>query len=253
MAAVPLGPWDEEPDVWNVLELNDEEWPGFAKVEIRRANKWDDKKAKGKHGGDRELAGVDNAPVKITICFWTSAQYIRLQELMPTVEPVPGKKKLEAIKIGHAVATFRNVRAITVDEVAGPTYGPGEFGIITIDATEHRPPDAKNATGTAKGGGGSKKGQSNCDALADQYAQAMRDAADLQSQMAARQNEYYQGGNTVAEVDPNLRESQFNNDMHALREQQKNAYARAENANSQMQSQGCNKSKPSGSDSVQNP
>ena len=35
--SVPMGPWDTNPGDWNVLELNDEEWPGFARVEIRRA------------------------------------------------------------------------------------------------------------------------------------------------------------------------------------------------------------------------
>jgi len=254
--SVPMGPWDQNPGDWNVLELNDEEWPGFARVEIKRANKWDDKKAKGSHGGERELAGVDCAPVKITIHFWTSEQYERLKELMPTIEPIPGKKKLDAIKIGHAVASFRNVKSITIDEVSGPTYGAGELGTLHIEATEHRPPDTKKATGTAKGGGGGSKAtstNSRCAELKREMNEARRHASQVEKEISRARSDYYGPTGGGDELNKEKARDNFNNTMRSLEQERDGALQRTDAAARQMNSLNCPQNPPSENPKVTNP
>ncbi len=159
-------PWDEDGEFWDRIEINAVEWPGRATIDIVRANKWDTKKAKGKHGGEREFNGADLAKVKIQICCWTTAQMLGLVDLLPTIEPNPGKEKPDAVSITHPVAIIRKCLTVTIDNVS--TKVTDKMMVVDIDATEHRPPEAKNATGTASGKGGSgfnPKNTSGCDDL----------------------------------------------------------------------------------------
>jgi hypothetical protein len=160
---VPAGPWHDEPELWDRLVLGDVEVPGISKVEVSRANKWDEKKSKGSHGGEREYSGADLAKVKITIVYWTAEHHAELRDkVMPLVEPVPGKKKIDSIRLEHAVSIMRGVGAVTIDSVDGPSVSNGQ-GTIKIDATEYRAPETKNATGKAGGAGKSNpKAAGNC-------------------------------------------------------------------------------------------
>ena len=161
---IPPGPWDDFPEAWDIVAIGDRDWPGLARVDISRANKWDTKKAAKTHGGEREFKGADLASVKIEIRFWTSEDWdLIVNELLSMVEPDPGKKKPEALKLSHVSASARKVSAITVDSVTGPIVSGGQ-GVITIDATEYREPDKKNAGGKASGKG------SLCQQLANQLA-----------------------------------------------------------------------------------
>jgi hypothetical protein len=140
-------------ELWDSITFNDVQCPGVASVSISRANKWDTKKAQGSHGGERTFKGSDLASVKIQIKLWTLEQHDAfLADHLPPLEPDPGKKKPDGVTIGHAVATARNVRAITVDSVSGPEADHAGFVTYDIDATEYREPDKKNATGKATGG-----------------------------------------------------------------------------------------------------
>lgn len=161
---IPPGPWDDFPEAWDIVVIGDREWPGLARVDVSRANKWDTKKAQGTHGGEREFKGADLARVKIEIRFWTSEHWdLIVNELLSTVEPDPGKKKPEALRLSHVSAHARKVNQITIDSVTGPNVSNGQ-GVISIDATEYREPEKKNATGKASGKG------SLCQQLANQLA-----------------------------------------------------------------------------------
>ncbi len=170
---IPAGPWHEEPELWDTAVLNDVECPGICKVEISRGNKWDEKKAKGSHGAEREYSGAEPAKVKLSIVTWTSAHHTVMREkVLPIVEPVPGKKKVDAVQLQHAVAIARSVSAFTVDDVDGPSVSDGK-ATWKISGTEYRKPSTQNATGTAKGGkGGNPKLAGSCVEMTQIYALA---------------------------------------------------------------------------------
>lgn len=188
MALIDPAPWDEDARYWDTLELGGVEWPGLAVVDIQRSNKWDTKKAKGSHGGEREFNGADLAKVKIQLRAWTSEQLATIfADCLPLVEPTPGKEKLDAVALGHPVAAFRKVSQVTIDSISGPRIQE-RMAVWDIDATEYRPPETKNASGTAsgKGAGGNfnPKNTSNCDDIAFQ----IRVANDTISALSAQRN-----------------------------------------------------------------
>lgn len=166
-------PWDGSGDT---IEIDGKEWPGFATVSVRRANKWDDKKSKGEHTGERDFTGADAAKVSIKIRVWTAAQRAYIDEtLLKSVEPEPGKTKVGPVSVKHSVFTSRKVSAMTIDDVDGWERSSFDEAILTINAQEYRPPIATNATGKASGttsnGGGGGEGTHNtpCNVLLAQY------------------------------------------------------------------------------------
>lgn len=169
---IPAGPWDINPELWDRVSFDGREFLGLATVEVDRGNKWQTKAAKGSHGAERTFSGVELAKVRIEYRVWTSEQYAELvDEMLPLLEPEPTKGKRDAIAVAHAVATARKLNSITIDSIAGPRRAePGIFALY-IDATEQRPPETKNGTGTAGGKGGTQ-----CQQLRAQY-QAQRDKA----------------------------------------------------------------------------
>lgn len=173
-------PWDGEEDYWDRLTLNDREWPGLARVSVKRKNKWDTKKSKGKHGGTREFAGADLAHVRIELRVWTREDWDTLTtELLQTIEPDPGKKFPETLAIQHPVTSARNCPVVTVDEIDGPSISNDGVMTLVIEATEFREPDKKNATGQA-GGVAVGKGRT-CAAYAAAYSDAAAKLASAQN------------------------------------------------------------------------
>lgn len=165
MAHLPPGPWHEFPELWDKCILGDLELPGLSSIEVLRQNKWDTKKSKGSHGGERQFGGVDLAKVKIETRFWTAEQWEKwLRDVFPLIEPGPKDPSVkDAIAISHVVSDARKVAAITIDAINGPWVESG-IGVIEIEATEYREPDKTNANGKAGGMSG------DCGALAANLA-----------------------------------------------------------------------------------
>ena len=191
---IPYGPWNEEPDLWDTLNLGDRDWPGFAKVAITRGNKWDDKKAKGVHSMDRNFSGAEAAKVTITLAIWTSAHYAQLVELLPLVEPDPTSTKKEppALNLTHPQATLRKVSMVTIDKVEGLNDQDRDVRTMTIAATEyHKPLPAPTGKAGATPGGANipPTNDGECSYLAYAYQQglarhvaankALRDSTDI--------------------------------------------------------------------------
>lgn len=169
---LPLGVADAEPELWDTVVLGGKESPGLAAVTVSRANKSDEKKAKGESGSTKEYSGADTAKVNVSIKYITAAEHEEfLKEILPVIEPNPEKKKVEAISISHPVATARSVKKITVDKVDGPNKSGDGIWEWTIEATEFRQPSTKNATGTFKGGPPKSNG---CRDLAAHYEEMLR-------------------------------------------------------------------------------
>lgn len=180
MSKIPLGPWHVHPELWDTLKIGEHEVPGIATVEITRANKWDNKKAKGQHGQEREFSGADAAKVRITIKFWTEDQWLAfVEKILPVIEPNPEKKKIDSVALSHAVAAARKVDRVTIDSVDGPRIESG-LGTVVIEATEFREPSPKNATGTATGKGYSGGKPGSCQDLANQITMYQAEMSENQ-------------------------------------------------------------------------
>lgn len=209
---VPPSSADVFPSVWGTVSLAGRQWPGRARVTCSRGNDWDRPKAPGEHSAEAKLKGSRLASVTIEIEYWTHDQHNEAFELLQIIEPTPGKVKLGAVEISHAVTIFRGVSQVTIDDIAGPLKGDDGLYKITIQATEQRPVTPKNATGTASGGTGAdtvcaqlrksyfayvQSGQSAANAsvlasaderaaLLQQSAIAFAAAEDIQAQIKAR-------------------------------------------------------------------
>lgn len=183
---IPAGPWNDEPELWDRIEIGGKLCPGLAKVEIDRANKFDDKKAKGKSGANREFSGVDPAKVSIEIRIWTKDDYEEfVREFLPIIEPNTEKEKIEPYAISHQVAIDRKVKEMTTDHVKGPTMVETHIYAFTIEGEEHRPPSPKNATGTMNGSKTKSAGiQGDCFALGQQRSQLQADQQGIQARIA---------------------------------------------------------------------
>lgn len=183
---LPYGVADGTPHIWDKVSFNDLECPGVASVEIERTHKKDDKQAKGSNGSQVSYAGVEPAKVKVGISYLTEEEHaFFLDKVVKILDPNPDKKKVEAVKLNHAVATARNVTAITIDKLSGPSFNSGAW-TWSIEATESRPPTQKNATGTFKGAPPPK--DSNCQALSRSYTDAVNNARNERAQAQAKRS-----------------------------------------------------------------
>lgn len=181
---LPAQPWTgENAQLWDTITFGGKSCPGVAKVSVKRSNKWDDKKSKGSHGGDREFSGADNAKVKITIRMLTDEEHEEFKkDILPLIEPTPGKKKPDGLPLIHPVSVARKVDAITIDDVDGPNTDGGTID-YAIDATELRKPDKKNATGTPGVGGGSSSRFAPAQECGSLKSQLGALTAELQAEM----------------------------------------------------------------------
>lgn len=247
---IPNGPWHDTPDDWDKVELAGKVWPGLAMVEVRRANRWDTKKAQGSHGAEREFKGADLAPVRIEIRYWTTEHHEQVREYLPDIEPVPGKAKQDAVSIKHAVAILRKVESITIDDIDGPKVSNG-VGVITITATEYRKPTSENATGTASGRNGSgspANAQGNCAVLADQYARAAVEwnlaMAEYNRRVAEYESDEGQGllGGGASQADVDVQKARLDDIANQMREIQ-----------GEMERNGCGQRAPGSSDEANDP
>lgn len=177
---LPRLPWTGEGyKLWDFVTVGGKECPGLAVVKFKRSNKWDDKKAKGSHGGERNFSGADLGKGSLTVTMLTEEQHEKFKaDILPQVEPVPGKKKADAVSIGSPILAVRSVAAVTIDDVDGPDTSNGKI-VYTIAFTEQRAPEKKNASGLA-GYGGTVPGR-DCGALKGQLASL---ASTLQFEMS---------------------------------------------------------------------
>ena len=159
----------DAPEVWDTLVLGGVSWPGLAKVTVSRANKWDEKKAKGENSAEREYTGTEPANVKIVVRIWDVYQYQELlSECLPIVEPDEGNTRKDPLDISHAVTIARKVGQVTIDSVSGPDDNGDQTWSFSVDATEYRAPTPIKQ-GAPKKGGGSAKAQTPCQQYAQEY------------------------------------------------------------------------------------
>lgn len=151
---VPSGPWYDNPDEWDTLILGADTWPGLARVEVTRSQKWDDAEAKGAHGQEPKYQGRGVAGLTITVIVWTSEQYELLEELVARIEPEPGAETPGPLDIAHPVARFRRIRKVKVESIDGPDEEDSGQWSITIHAKEMSPIETKGASGVGPGAGG---------------------------------------------------------------------------------------------------
>lgn len=150
-----ISPWVDEDVVWDTLFIDGEEWPGLATVTVKRGNRWDRKVAKGSHGETQTYTGASNADLVIKLRIWTTDHFVAMRDLLPTIEPEPGKEDgSKPHDILHPVAEIRKVKAFIVLDVDGPKPDREGTWAFTISGAEYRQPESKGAKGNAVGGGG---------------------------------------------------------------------------------------------------
>ena len=179
MTQILPGPWSQYSDVWDTLILAGKEWPGIAKVTVTRANKWDEKSAKGSNNASRTYTGVEPAKVKIELRIWTAeGQYdVIVTECLPLIEPQDEKKRKDPVNISHAVTHARYVNDVTIDSVSGPDDNGDQTWTFTIEATEYRAPTVV-ASGSKKGA----TGGNNCAELNQAFSYWANELVYLGSQ-----------------------------------------------------------------------
>lgn len=181
MTQILPGPWSQYSDVWDTLILAGKEWPGIAKVTVTRANKWDEKSAKGSNNASRTYTGVEPAKVKIELRIWTAeGQYdVIVTECLPLIEPQDEKKRKDPVNISHAVTHARYVNDVTIDSISGPDDNGDQTWTFTIEATEYKAP---TVVAGPKGGGGKGKPSPtiSCDELNLQHSYYLSDLANLE-------------------------------------------------------------------------
>lgn len=184
---IPLGPWHIEPELWGKISLAGKVLPGVATITgLKRANRFDEKKAKGKSGSKDEFLGVDPAEMTIEIRFWTAEQWEtikkdHLADIMPNTE----KEKLDSIAASHALLIAFKIDLIIIKSVSAPVKAEDGIYSMTIEAKEYRKPSAKNATGTMGGGRTKSLGLAgDCGALVIQRQQLQADLQAMKGSLA---------------------------------------------------------------------
>lgn len=262
---LPRLPWTGDGyKLWDFVTVGGKECPGLAVVKVKRANKWDEKKAKGSHGGDRNFSGADLAKGSLQVTMLTEEQHEKFKaDILPQVEPVPGKKKPDALVIGSPILAARSVTAVTIDDVDGPDVANGQI-VYTISWTEARAPEKKNASGLA-GHGVVPAGE--CSALKNQLsALAAEQAFEMNNNGTLRQKRAFlqeQAAKNQVKAETlntaGVQDSGVDRNVEAARQMlaqneaevsaSDNKLARINNdlnaVGAKMQSLGCNKAPPS--------
>lgn len=243
---IPRQAGEALPQEWDQVSFNGEICPGFAKVTVKRSQKWDDKKAKAEHGADRTFSGTQPAKVTIDIQLVTDDEHEDfIARILPIIDKNE-KEKMETITFGHRAATDRKIAGITPDDLDGPNRGSDGIVTYKLSATETRPPSAKNAGG---GMGAAKfPGQgSDCASCAQRAQQITAEIVDADAEYLSILSNPPQGiddffGNVPAEDQARLDEWQFRL-QQALNRKTAAAQALAANAD-QQRVFGCNDQKP---------
>lgn len=159
-------PWHAEN--WDEGSFESVTVPGLMHVEVDRGPKWDRKAVKGQTGETQTFGGWNNASLKIRVRTWTAAQHeAMLANVIPVIEPTPGKDAPKQLAFDHPVARARKVDVILIEKIKGPTVDDdGKFSEWEIDAFQ-------SIKKVPQQGGTGKPGQTpcqQCKALLDQKA-----------------------------------------------------------------------------------
>lgn len=117
--------------------------PGLTKVgKIKRGPKWDRKPVKGQSFENQTFGGWNGAAFEIVVRLWTKAQQDEFRaNVLPVVEPTPGKEAPKQLAFFHPQAAARKVDVILVDDVEGPEVDDdAQFEEWTLTVFESRKP-----------------------------------------------------------------------------------------------------------------
>lgn len=112
---------------WDVLSLNDKDVPGLCKVSnIKRGPKYDKKEAKGQTRSKVTFQGWKSADAKLVIRLWRTSQEVAFDaDVLPLLEPEPGKDQPKTLRVSHPALAKRKVGSILVEELEGPNVDDG--------------------------------------------------------------------------------------------------------------------------------
>jgi hypothetical protein len=164
MPHLELPPWYKVN--WDTVYFDKVEVPGLCDVSAKRGPKWERKPVAGQTGETQSFKGWNNASFTITLRTWTDDQYQRmLTEILPIIEPEPGKEAPKEIGIEHPVCAARKIESFKINDIEGPTADADgcEWKIDAFQAIKKVPQQ----------GGGGKPNCSNCQELKAAYDQSV--------------------------------------------------------------------------------
>lgn len=137
---------------WDKVVLAGTEAPGLATVTGKKCHRLDKKEAAGQDGAVQTHLGYQPAEVDITIRLWTYAQWVAWQELVPSIQPKPGKATPKPIEVYHPALAAMSIHTLYVAEIGLPRdVQPRGTKEIVIRCQEWRPGTGKNVTSTPTG------------------------------------------------------------------------------------------------------
>lgn len=187
MSEVESPPWHAED--WDSGSFDQTLCSGLMHVEIDRGPKWDRKAVKGQTGETQTFNGWNNANVKIRVRTWTATQHADfLANILPLIEPTPGKEAPKQLAFDHATARARAVDIILIDKIKGPTVDDeGRFSEWEIDAFQSIKKQPQ------KGGPAGAPGQTPCQQAKAQYDFLVGELSTAGSQYAEIHAAYVNG------------------------------------------------------------
>jgi hypothetical protein len=126
--------------------------PGIVEsIEVSRKTKLDKKVAPGANGATLTFQGYELAEVTISMKCWREPHLERLQLLLESILPKPGKEAPKPRDFVHPILVLHGLKSLFVESVDGPTM-PDADGIVkyTLNCIEFAPPPKKVATSTPK-------------------------------------------------------------------------------------------------------
>jgi hypothetical protein len=140
---------------YDTCQLGASQLPGLCKVTISsKKRRVQQKKSNGADGATPTFRGIEVAQGKIDVVCWTPGQFAEMDRLLPIIYPNPGKdiNRLSALDISNPKTQHRGIRAIIVEDVAGPDDGPVKGSMVwSLKWVEYQPTSKKPAVKTPTG------------------------------------------------------------------------------------------------------
>ena len=119
--------WRIVSNPWDLVYIDGFLLPGISKIEISKSHKLDVKASAGRHFSTITDQGYKPCDVVITTTIWTPYQWgIWQANILPMIEPPPTKgykEKLHSYSISNPASHARQIEAITIETISGPTIG----------------------------------------------------------------------------------------------------------------------------------
>lgn len=175
--------WNPLDDPIDYFTLGGQKSPGVAEIiGLGSPRKWDERKGHGTSGATTVYGGDDLVKFSAKILLTTREDWNAWHAFAPLVERPPEGTRAKAIDIWHPQCEMKNIRAVVVEDVLGPSKD-GDDGRwqVEIKFKQYRAPKPALAKpkGSSSDAGGSKANseEDERDRLIRELTQQVKDLA----------------------------------------------------------------------------